>query len=439
MTRWTGGYVDAWRGASPDLRRFLVATAGWNAFFSVFWVNFGPYVLAIGIVPAELGLITAAISLAGAIAALPAGLLADTVGRRPVLVVGQATVTLSLLGLALARDPLVVALLAAGIGAGTASFFVVGPPFLSERTEPIHRDRFFAAYFAIGLAMGATAPILLAPLASGLVAVLGDRSTVGSYRLLVVLMAVVSAVTLLLFATLREPGAPRAGRTSRSIDPRRILPMPPSRRAFVFILLMSGLVALGAGQLIPFLNVFVQRRFSLDLVALNVIFAAANLGTLLATLAQPWLASRLGRVRAIVALQLSSLPFILVLGWAAWLPLVTVALVVRNMLMNAGNPLYQRFAMDQVPASERARLSGGMQVMWSAAWVAGAVFYGAVQGGLGFDRGYAVNFAVTLGLYALASLILWRSFGGQDARPRWAATEAEVVYPAEGAEPTLLR
>ena len=434
MTRLTSGYSEAWRSASPDLRRFLVATAAWNAFSSLFWVDFGPYVLAIGITPSDLGLIMAASSLAAALTGLPAGLLADAIGRRPVLLAGQALATVSLLGLAMVHDPLRVALLAAGVGAGSTCFFVVGPPFLSENSEGAHRDRFFAAYFAIGLAMGAVAPILAAAAASAIATSAGDTSAAGPYRLLVLLMAGLSAGTLAVFATLGGRAVPRTRERASAFRVRELLPSTGTRRPFLLILVTTGLVALGAGQLIPFLNVFVQRRFELDVFALNVIFAVSSLGTLLATLAQPWLAARLGRVHAVVALQVASLPFIVVLGWSSWLPLVVVALVVRNTLMNAGNPLYQRFAMDQVPAEERARLSGAMQVLWSSSWVAGAVFYGAVQAALGFDRGYALAFTVTLTLYGLASLLLWRVFARQDVAAGPEGVGPGPVIPAAGTD-----
>jgi MFS family permease len=313
---------------------------------------------------------------------------------------------------------------------------VVGPPFLSENSSPEHRDRFFAAYFAVGLAMGAIAPIISAAVASWIAGFIGQPSGAVPYRLLVLLMAGLSAAALVVFGTLRETRTPRGDASETGAAPGGLLPGRSTRHAFALVLLMSGLVALGAGQLIPFLNVFVQRRFDLDLLALNVIFAVSSLGTLLATLAQPWLASRLGRVRAIVALQLASLPFIVVLGWGTWLPLVVLALVVRNTLMNAGNPLFQRFAMDQVPSAERARLSGSMQVLWSGAWVAGGIFYGTLQGTLGFDGGYAVAFTVTIGLYALASLILFRGFRRQDRRPGHEVVEAEPLVSSEAAEPT---
>jgi MFS family permease len=85
-------------------------------------------------------------------------------------------------------------------------------------------------------------------------------------------------------------------------------------------------------------------------------------------------------------------------------------MAVRNSLMNAGNPIFSAFAMDQVSPSERATLSAAMSLLWSVGWVVGGVYYSAVQGLLGFDGGYAVDFLTIIVLYSLATSLYWRWF-----------------------------
>ncbi len=57
------------------------------------------------------------------------------------------------------------------------------------------------------------------------------------------------------------------------------------RRLFFRLLLPGFLTSLGAGQLIPFLNVFIENKFGLGLTAVNAMFAISSLGTALAILA----------------------------------------------------------------------------------------------------------------------------------------------------------
>jgi MFS family permease len=187
------------------------------------------------------------------------------------------------------------------------------------------------------------------------------------------------------------------------------------RRTFLRILLPSFLIAVGAGQVIPFLNVYVQGKFGLDLVALNGVFAITSLGTMLAILFQPTLARRFGRIRSVIIVQGASIPFLLVLGFSPILWTVIAAMAVRNSLMNAGNPIFNAFAMDQISRSERATLAALMSLLWSVGWVIAGAYYSVVHAVLGFDAGYAVNFATIIGLYSTATFLYWRWFARAEA------------------------
>jgi MFS family permease len=94
---------------------------------------------------------------------------------------------------------------------------------------------------------------------------------------------------------------------------------------------------------------------------------------------------------------------------------VVIALAVRNSLMNAGNPILNAFAMDQVPPDQRARLAATIAALWSTGWVIGGPYYSLLQSTLGFEGGYAVNFITIIVLYSTATTLYWRWF--RDAEP----------------------
>ncbi len=75
------------------------------------------------------------------------------------------------------------------------------------------------------------------------------------------------------------------------------MPRISDRAMFVRLVLPGFLISLGAGQVIPYLNVFVQVKFGLDLASLNAVFALTSLGTTVAILFQPALARRIGQDR----------------------------------------------------------------------------------------------------------------------------------------------
>jgi MFS family permease len=206
------------------------------------------------------------------------------------------------------------------------------------------------------------------------------------------------------------------------------------RRLFFRLLLPGFLTSLGAGQLIPFLNVFVAGKFGLGLAAVNAIFAVASLGTAIAILGQPALARRFGRIGSIVLVQGASIPFIVVLGFSPVLWTVVVALTVRNSLMNAGSPIFDAFSMERVSPGERATLAAGMTLLWSLGWVIAPIYYGLLQDRLGFTAGYAVDFVTIIVLYTIATSLLWHWFRGTDTT----AGAGEVIAPIPVETPTLL-
>src|SRR5207253_9677567 len=110
-------------------------------------------------------------------------------------------------------------------------------------------------------------------------------------------------------------------------------------RLFLKLVAPGFLVAIGAGQVLPFLNLYIVRRFGLDLSETNAVFAVSALGTMIAILIQPVVARRYGKIQSVVLVQAASIPFIIVLGFAPWIPLVIVGMTVRNALMNAANPV----------------------------------------------------------------------------------------------------
>jgi hypothetical protein len=116
----------------------------------------------------------------------------------------------------------------------------------------------------------------------------------------------------------------------------------------------------------------------------------------------------------VVLVQGVSIPFLVVLGFSPLLWSVILAMAVRNSLMNAGNPIFNAFAMEQVAPVERASLSAAMSVLWQVGWVVGGTWYAVLQATLGFDGGYAVNFITIIALYSVATGLYWAWFRDAD-------------------------
>lgn len=413
-----------------DARLFLVTSLVAGAALSLYWVDFNLYLRSLGLSTATIGIVSTAAALAGALVAFPASAASNRFGRRAIIAGGIALGVVALVGLLVASEVPAIILFAALWSCGQQSLGVVTAPYLTEHSDPDHRNELFALQFAILSATNVVAALVGGVVAVGLASALGfDPGGPGTYRLILVFMTALLVIGLATTTLLTDdrprttqrpklmglgepaafPGDPRQRRTRLGLVVR-------DQRLFVRLLLPGFLISVGAGQVIPFLNLFVQGKFGLDLTSLNAVFALTSLGTLVAILAQPRLAKRLGQITSVVIVQAASIPFLVVLGFSPVLWTVVAAMAVRNSLMNAGNPIFTAFAMERVTIAERATLSAAMSVLWQAGWVIGGIWYAFLQAQLGFEAGYAVNFVTIITLYSIATALYWIWFRRVDQR-----------------------
>jgi MFS family permease len=414
-------YIYSFTGFGQDARRFLITTAVYGAAIGLYWVDFNLYLESIGIDRPTIGWLVATAQLAGVVVALPASAISDRLGRRTVMAAGMTLVALALIAFLPGNVPLIFAGVAL-FGAGSQIVNVVQVPYIAEHTRPDQRNEFFATWNALGFITGVVATLLGGAVAQSLAAPLGLTTAAGPYLVLLVGITILSLAGLATLLRLTNDRNSLAAERAKEPDRPGRFGIHISNPGLFFKLLLPGFItSLGAGQLIPFLNVFIQKKFGLDLASLNAVFAITSLGTAAAILAQPAIARRFGRIGSIVLVQGASIPFLVVLGFSPLLWSVVMALAVRNSLMNAGSPIFDAFAMEKVSAGERATLSGLMTLLWSLGWTIAPIYYSTLQAGLGFDRGYAVDFATIIVLYTIATALLWRWFHHTDREARAAS------------------
>lgn len=424
-------YFNSFTGFGRDARQFLLTTLLFGAALSLYWIDFNLYLESIGVDNTTIGWLMAASQLAGVVIALPASAISNRIGRRSVMAAGMALVAVALFAFLPGLLPLLFVGVIA-LGAGTQMVYVVQVPYIAEHTEPGERNEYFAIWSALGSVTALISALLGGAVATEVAARLSLTSASAPYQILLSGVAVMGVLAL---ATVYFLTNDRPATTMHAAASGGQFGIAVSDRRLFFKLLLPGFItALGAGQLIPFLNVFVKGKFGLDLAAVNAVFAVTSLGTTLAILAQPALARRFGRIGSIVLVQGSSIPFLLVLGFSPVLWSVILAMTVRNSLMNAGSPIFDAFAMDRVSPAERATLSAGMTLLWALGWTIAPVYYGQLQATLGFTAGYAVDFVTIIVLYTLSTWLLWHWFRGTDVQAE--SGNATVPIPLEA--PTLL-
>jgi MFS family permease len=409
------GYVQNMALLRRNARLYLLSVVLNGLGNSVFMLFYNLYIVeGLGHSRDFLGLLQSIPSGIALLAGIPAGMLGDRLGRRPVMLVGGSMGLLSLWAFLVSPSQPLMVLWTVVQGVANTCYWLNIAPFLMQNSSEEERPLLFSADFG----MMTLAAFVGSLVAGGLPAYMAGRMDVGpesaeAYRAAMLIGLTLNALALLpiwMIRELRWPGPRTSSRTGLGNVLHLKAPM-------VKFLLPNLLLGFGAALLIPYMNLFFKEQFPIDDRALGTIFAPRDLFTAVATMAGPALALRLGKIRSVVFTQLASLGFLLVVGFVPVLPIAALAFWLRGALMNMGHPLFSAFMMEQTPEEERGTVNSIYQMSWQVGWMVGPAISGAVQ----TRAGFAPLFLTTGVFYTLSTISIYVFFHDAEALPEAAS------------------
>ena len=397
-----GQYLSRVRKFQHNARWYLLFSLMSGFAMGIMRLLFNFYVLSLGFDSSTLGLLVALPPIVVTISAIPMGMLGHRIGFRAALLIGVVLMAGSMVGLSLSSVLVGLVFFAALRGLSQTMLQVSSAPFMAENSSTDERTHLFSVQFAARLFANFFGLLLAGVLPSIIAGVLhvGAESPTAYRGALLVGAALYSLALLPLLRTKREPIA------HEQTAPLRLREMfhPPGLLFRLF--LPQVVIGLGAGALVPFLNVFFKVKFGVPDATLGVLFAFQSVLMAFATLIGPVLADRWGKTKAVVGMQVLSVPFLGILGYMPTLSLSAVGFLCRAALMNAANPLYTAFAMDKVSSKQRGAASAMMQMSWQGTRAISSLSSGYLQEASGFT----LLFPITIVMYSLASLLIYTFF-----------------------------
>ncbi len=404
-------YAHHFRSLSRNARFYLLQVLLSGLAANVRELFFNLYVDARGTSRQALGTLNAIPSLLSLVFALPAGLLADRIGRKPALLLSRIGSTAALAGFVLAPSLPWMFLFQFLAGAFDVLWVVTAAAFMVENSAPAERNALFSAHYGLSTLVGLIGYLGGGYLPELLTRVLGLTSTATAYQATLGVVALISLASVLPLLALKSPSAQPG---ARRVKPAELWRFFSARSRFLGPFLITALISyLGAALVIPYFNLFMRYRFSLDDEALGRVFAVAQGVTGFMILLAPLLADRWGRIRSMVWTGLASILPLLAIGFV---PLPGVALVsfwLRAGLIRIGNPLYDAFYLEHFEAEERATASSLQQMAFYVGWSGGHLFSGQIRGRWG-DASYPALFVLTAAFYALFLVLVYVLFARED-------------------------
>ncbi len=353
----------------------LFVTCGVRSFaYGFLSVVLGVYLDAMGLNTTAIGWIFTAALAGGAVMTILITAVADSFGRRALLIVGALLMAVAGCVFAVS-DNAIFLTVAAIFGTISPSGKEVGP-FLSieqavlpQTTQDQYRTTVFSAYNLIGSLFGA-----LGALAVGLPSLFSLPSVTG-YRFLV-WGYVFSAVLLAALFTSLSP------RVEANLKTTAEKPTIGVNRSRVVVAKLAGLFALDAfagGFIVQSIVAYwFYLRYETDLGTLGGIFFGTNLLAAMSFLAAPLLARRIGLLNTMVFTHLPSNFLLLLVPLMPNLDLAVVMLLARNLLSQLDVPTRQSYTMAVVDPDERAASAGVLSVARNAGAAVAPVFTGTI-------------------------------------------------------------
>ncbi len=268
-------YVENVRAFSRNASLYLLSTIISSAAFGVFRLLFNFYVLSLGFDQALLGNLVATSSLTALIAAIPMGYLADILGRKVSLIGGTFITILAIAGMLIFPSATMFILMNVLLGLGQSIVGVTMGPFLMENSSDKERTYLFS--FTSGISMAASSlgnwiggilPTWFASFAGG------NATSSNAYKLSLVSIAIAASLSIIpLFLMKIQKGTTSERSLFKPFSYFKEQPVLLGK-----LILPMLVTSIGAGLIMPFMNVFFRQVHGQTDNAIGTLFAFGSSG-----------------------------------------------------------------------------------------------------------------------------------------------------------------
>lgn len=379
----------------------------------IFMIIYNYYIRELGFDEQVNGKVIAMTATAQAIMLLPAGILSDRYGRKKIILIGVILSAATFLSRSIFVDQSLLLFTAFLAGLFTAFIQVSTIPLLAENSNEKQRVHLFSFNFAMMMIANVVGNILGGSL-SDLFQSLFSLDPVTSIRITLLIGSTLFFAALIPMFKIKEKQKTAKEKKERKSYIQLIKTNKKGVKIIFLFAVAQIIIGFGSGLVIPYLNLYFTDRFEISNSMVGIILSLGQGMTAVAMLIGPLVVNRFGEVRAVVILQLMSIPFLLLTAYTENLTLAVLGFLFRQALMNAGNPIQMSLMMRSVDDSMKGLANSVGQMVFSLGWaVMGPVSTGIVML-YGSYYGYAIVFSITGGLYVIASTYFYFVFRNVD-------------------------
>ncbi len=337
---------------APILLLALASGVSWGLIWSVL----APFLRSLGYSGAEYGALGGSAVIASSFFTLISGILSDAIGARKTIIIGLLVKTLSLLLVATGEKAYVaMGFLLNGVSQGllwTAETALVSRSGVDERLH--YTFSYVGAMHTLGGSLGSF---------MGWIPVIVSRSygidIIKAYQFSLQLLSLLSLALIPVALKIAEVGVYGRGMIE-SIKGVKGLGV------FYKLAVFNILIGFGAAMSIHNIDYYFTVKYRTTSAELGSVFGLQQLIMGLMMVKLPRMADKLGGpLRLYLALTLPSIPLLVAMTLTNSYIVASSLYLVRSILMNVANPLFNAFAMSLVPRDRRGIASAFMSLSWT--------------------------------------------------------------------------
>jgi MFS family permease len=371
------------------------------------------YLIGLGLSESQTGILLTLTLVGDTVISLYLTTRADRIGRRRMLIAGAILMAGAGLAFACTSD-LLLLIIAGTIGVISPSGNEVGPFLSIEQAALSHvvpdrtRTEVFAWYTLAGSVATAAGALFGGTITHALQRT--PMTPVGTYRVIVVLYAVLGVLLACLFTRLSSAAEVRSPQEASAIPAtmRSFFGIDRSHRVVFKLSTLFALDSFAGGFVVQsFAAYWFYLRFAVNPALLGVIFFWANIFAGISALLASRLASRLGLLNTMVVTHLPSNILLILVPLMPSLWLAVLVLLVRFSISQMDVPTRQSYTMAVVSKEERSAAAGITGVARTTGAAISPLFVGFL-----FARPSLVNapFFIAGTLKIIYDLLLYKAF-----------------------------
>lgn len=408
-------WIDNWKlnfsSYNRNIKFFMLANVLIQIGLGVFMVMYNLYIKELGMPETVNGKVISMTATASALMLIPAGFLSDRFGRKWIIIAGAifGAMTLFYRSFTITETPLVTAAFLTGLF--MAFVQVSGVPFLAENSKPSERVQMFSIYFAL-MTVANVVGSLLGGVISDVFQTILDMEAVYAIRWSLLAGAFIYSCGLIPLLSLKSRSTEIEEKVSHDpLVPANDINLKKNLIVIFHFSFASLLIGLGSGLVVPYLNLYFSNRFDASNTYIGLILSLGSAMTAVAMLIGPMLVRKVGKVKALIIFQVLSIPFLILTAYTTSLFLAAIGFLLRQALMNAGNPIQSAIAMEVVHDKYKGLANSLNQVVFNVGWATMGPLAAGLVVAFGSYWGYAYAFTITAGLYVVSSIYYYFIFG----------------------------